>query len=323
MNDLVPGVYRKGEPGFIEPGSELHRVTISPSKVAAIMGVSRWESAYQLWHRMKGITPQELDKDDFVVGHAVEPMLAYLWRHENEGWQLSRGEVQYIADASRFGFPFVCTLDRRARRGQLRRIVEFKSCRGWDEWDDDPTDEDPEIPPDYRLQVIAQQLFTGFTSPAHLKVLNKFGCYHHTYNIEFSQGVADLVVAECRAFYESLSSDTAPPLDDSITTYNCVREKYRQRDLEIGIERGVEVDIPAELGLEYHDALSAEAEAVTRARFAKTQVLDLMGYAQYAVAGDQRVARRQRGTNDSVSLYAIKPDTKAAMTRTDEQGAVA
>lgn len=313
-------VVRQGEAGFIAPGSPEHSAAISPSKIAAIMGVSRWESPYRLWHRMKGITPPEPDKDDFTVGHAVEPMLAYLWRHEatNEGWQLSRGEVQYIADASRFGFPFVCTLDRRARRGQLRRIVEFKSCRGWDEWGDDGTDE---APPDYVLQVIAQQLLTGFTAqPAHLKVLNKFGCYHHTYSIDFNQDIADAIVTECRAFYESLSSDTPPPLDDSVATYECVREQHPD------IDKGLEAEIPVDLAVEYHEAVEAEEAAKTRARFAKTQVLDLMQRSNFAVAGDLRVARRQPAKG-GVALYRIKPDSKAATAGTktdrDDEGAVA
>lgn len=301
---LQPGVFRKGQPGFIEPGSDLHSVLLSPSKVAAVLGVSRWESAYRLWHRMKGITPPEPDRDDFRVGHAFESTLAYLWCGENPGWQLSRGEVQIVGDASRFGFPFVVTLDRQRRRGSSRGAVEFKTCRGWEEWGSD----DDEAPPDYLLQVLSQMLLSGLTKlPANLSVLNKIGCGHRTYTVEFNPEIGDMLIEECRAFWLSLQSDSVPPLDDSVATYECVREQHHPH-----IDKGAEVQIPAELANEYHAALDAENEAKTRSRFAKTQVLDLMARANYAVVGDVRVARRQPSTRDSVALFPIKPKEPAA-----------
>lgn len=290
----------------IKPGSDEWMRLITPSKVAAIMGASRWESMYRLWHRMKGITPPEPDKDDFRVGHAFEPALAELWRTYpvNDRWQLSPGEVQIVVDSDRFGFPAAATLDRRARRGKQRRVVEFKTCRGLEEWGDEFTDE---APMDYALQVISQMLFTGFTKlPAHLMVLNKFGCGHHLYEIPFDQRIADAIIAECQLFWQSLSSDTPPPLDDSVATYECVREQHPE------IDKDVEVEIPVEVAAEYHEALTAEEQAKTRARFAKTQVLDLMQRANYAFAGDERVARRQPAARDAVALYRIKPGSKAA-----------
>ena len=307
---LVPGVFRKGQAGFILPGSPLHNVTISPSKVAAILGVGRWESGYRLWHRMKGITPPEPDKDDFRVGHAFEHTLAYLWKHDprvdNTKWQLSPSEVQFVGDASRFGFPYVVTLDRRARSGKARRIVEFKTCRGFEEWGDEFTDQ---APPDYVCQVIAQMMLSGLTDlPAHLVVLNRFGCVHHIYEIEFNEGIANAILEECRLFYSSLSLDTAPPLDDSVATYECVREQHPE------IDKDLEVEVPVELAIEYHESVAAEEDAKTRARFAKTQVLDLMGRANFAIAAGERVARRQPAKG-AVALYRIKPGSKAAQAK--------
>lgn len=303
LSGLVPGVYRKGEPGFIEPGSDLHNILISPSKVAAILGVSRWESSYRLWHRMKGITPPEPDRDDFKTGHAFEGTLAWFWRDENPDWRLSSGEVQFVGDASQFGFPYVVTLDRRACRGRSRRIVEFKTCRGWEEWGSDSD----AAPPDYLLQVISQMLLSGLTKlPADLKVLNKLGCTHRTYAVDFNEAIAAEILAECVAFWESLKSEEVPPLDDSVATYECVREQHPE------IDKDAEAEVSLDLAVEYHEALAAEEEAKTRARFAKTQLLDVMKRANYARCGDERVARRQPGTKGAVALYPIKPGSNAA-----------
>lgn len=307
---IAPGVYRKGEAGFLAPGSAEWSELITPSKVAPIFGGGRWDSPYRLWFRMKGLTPPEPDKDDFRAGHAFEHSLAEFWKTdytENKGWQLSAGEVQFVGDASKYGFPYAATIDRRARSGALRRVVEFKTCRGFDDWGDEFTDE---APTDYVLQVTAQMLFTGYTKePAHLLVLNKIGCGRNLYRIRYNPDYAAAIIDECRAFYESLQSDTPPPLDDHLATYECVREQHPDIDGDESVE------IPADLADEYHDAIEAADAAEKRERFAKTQVLDLMKRAKYAVSdGDgQRVARRQPGTKGAVALYRIKPGTKAAL----------
>ncbi|QBP29720.1 RecE-like exonuclease [Mycobacterium phage Typha] len=296
----------------IAPGSDEWHKLITPSKVAAILGVSRWESPYRLWHRMKGLVEPEPEKDIFTVGHAFEPALAYLWKEDNPGWQLSPGEVQITGDADQFGFPFAVTLDRRARRGRSRRVVEFKTARSLEEWGDEFTDE---APADYVAQVSAQMLMTGYTQhPAHLVVLGPW-LKHHTYQIEYTPAVADLIVGRCRDFYQSLAGDTPPPLDDTVATYECVRELHPDID-------GSTALIPADLAIEYLAASRGRKDADRRERSAKTQVLDLMGNAQYGEVkvGDDttvRVARRQP-SRQSVALYAVEPKTPIAELITTE-----
>jgi hypothetical protein len=74
------GVFTPRDAGWIEPGSPGHNEAISPSKVAAILGLSRWESPYRLCHRMKGIVPPEPPKDAFDLGPDIEPFAANRWR---------------------------------------------------------------------------------------------------------------------------------------------------------------------------------------------------------------------------------------------------
>ena len=93
--------------------------------------MSRWESAYSLWHRMRGDIADEPDKDIYNVGKAFELALAELWKIEHPGWKLSRGEVQFVTDG--LGFPAMATVDRRAMRGRRRKLVEFKIARDLNE----------------------------------------------------------------------------------------------------------------------------------------------------------------------------------------------
>lgn len=278
---------------FIAPGSAEWRGIITPSKVAAILGVSRWESPYRLWHRMKGLVDAEPPKDIFDIGHDFEPAAANRWRRKNPGWRLSPGEVQVVAEPGKFGFPAAATLDRRATRGRARRIVEFKTARHLEEWGDELTDDCPE---DYAAQVMSQMLFTGWTRyPAHLLVLT--GWFDdHVYEIPFDGAVADWIVERCRAFWESLKADEPPDLDDTVATYECVRALHPDID-------GSEIAYDAEEAwrmLQFAVDVKANEQAL---RGAKTRLLDAMGAAKTAVVGDLKVADRRPNGKGGVSLY--------------------
>lgn len=289
------GVFRKGQAGFVTPGSPEHSAAITPSKVAAILGISRWESPYRLWHRMKGLAEPEPAKDMFQIGHDLEPFAANRWRHKNPGWRISPGEVQFIHPPEKFGFPVICTLDRRASRGSMRRAVEFKCARTLadvEQWGDDLTGDAPE---DYTSQVLAQMIFTGWTEhPGHLLAV---GPYYNdrVYVVDYDPDVATWILEQCRVFYESLAGDTPPELDDSVATYQCVRELHPDID-------GTTVEIDPELAMAVHNANANAKAADTELRGLKTQLLDAMGNAQHAVLGDLKIADRRTHAKGGVAL---------------------
>jgi predicted phage-related endonuclease len=267
---------------YIEPGSPEHIRLISPSKVSAILGLSRWESQYGLWHRMKGLIDPNPPKDIFAVGHAFEPALAELYRIDHPAWRLSKGEVQYVTNE--FGFPAVCTLDRRASKGRARRVVEFKIARNLDDWGDEFTGD---CPADYAAQVMAQMLLTGYIgNSGHLLVLS--GWFRHfTYEVEWDNAVAQWIIRSCKEFHESLAGSNPPPLDNSVATYEAVKK------LHPDIDYGQQVEIPESL---LSDLRSAKAEARTaesQLRGLKTKLLDTMGGAQYAAVNGEVVADRR------------------------------
>src|ERR1700739_2760651 len=98
-------VTRPGAPGYIEPGSDEWARLITPSKVPAILGVSRWESAYPLVHRMGGNVPPADPSDAFDLGHDTEAYAAARWLRRNPGWKLSHGEVQFRVPDGHYSFP--------------------------------------------------------------------------------------------------------------------------------------------------------------------------------------------------------------------------
>lgn len=297
MNHIV-AVNRPGDPGWIQPGSERHRSMVSPSKVAAILGFSRWQSPYGLWHEMAGRVDPEPAKDIFTVGHDAEPYMARRWLRLNPGWRLSPDEVQFVIDPDHFGFPAMVTLDRRAVRGRARRVVQCKIARDLGDaavWGDDLTG-DGDAPADYASQVFTEMLFTGFTQhDGHLMVAGPFWA-EKLYPIRFNQDTAAGVIAEIRLFWQSLTAKTPPPLDDSVATYQTVRK------LHPDIDAGTTVEIDPALA-ERVLILDNDAKSIaTELRGAKTALLDAMGNAQYAVAGDIKIADRRPHAKGGVAL---------------------
>lgn len=284
--------YRPGQPGYVAPGTPEHAALITPSKVAAILGVSRWESPFRLWQRMKGNIDPAPPSEIFALGHDFEPAMASIWKRRNPGWQLSPGEVQYLIPTDRFGYPAAVTLDRRARRGRSRRVVEFKMARRLEDWGDQFTDE---APADYVAQVMAQMAYTGFTEhPAELVVLGPY-FEAHTYSIPFVPAIAELIHTRCCDFYESLSDDTPPDLDDSVATYEALREMHPDID-------GTSVLIDRELAQRVLTLNAAAKSIETELRGAKSELLDLMGNAATALFEDIKIADRRPGSRGSVAL---------------------
>lgn len=300
MTDGVRFLTRR-DPGFLAPGSPEWLQVITPSKVAAILGepddpVSRYESPYRLWHRMKGLCPPEPPKDIFDIGHRLEAYAAECYREDHPDWRISPGEVQAHVDSDKFGFRAVATVDRRGVRGRFRRAVEFKSARLFSDlelWGDDLKGECPD---DYAAQVMAQMLFTGWTDhPGHLLVVGPY-YQHRTYEIGYDKSTAAWMIGKCQQFWDSLQADNPPLLDDTVATYECVRAMHPDID-------GSTALVGADLGVAVHDANAEFKAAETRLRGLKTQLLHAMGDARYAEIGSGvRVADRRPHAKGGVAL---------------------
>lgn len=284
------------------PGSDEWLRLITPSKVAAIVGVSRWESPYGLWMRMKGRVPAEPPQDKFAVGHAWEPSARELWKLDgrNHGWRISSKGVQYVVEG--LPFPAAVTLDRRAstrgRGPKYRRVVEFKITGSYEDWGDDYSDN---APADYLVQVLMQMAFTGWThNDGHLMVLGPTVHKRHIYPVLWRPDLVGQILRTCSLFYRSLDSDTPPPLDDHKATYECVRA------LHPGIERGKVEDVPPDVVTQLRNVKGLLKDSEERERGLKTRLLDAMGDAQYARVGSTIVADRRNGTKGVVALVVNK-----------------
>ncbi|EOM78037.1 hypothetical protein Rrhod_0578 [Rhodococcus rhodnii LMG 5362] len=281
----------------LAPGSPEWARTITASKIPAILGVSRFQSQFSLWHEMAGNYRREISdekRDLFDYGHAVELAAAHYWKSKNPGWRLSPGERQFTRDD--LPFANAATIDRQATRGRARRVVEIKTARSLEEWGDDGTGE---VPADYAAQVIWQQYITGWHDRADLVLWPQYGM-PRIYHVEYDAPIADVIVQRAAAWHQSLIDGTPPLLDDTIATYETVRA------LHPDIDADTETEIDLTLAVDYLAATAELRDLEAHVRGLKSRVLDRMGNTQHATSHGHRIASRRPTRGNSIALYAAK-----------------
>ena len=284
-----------------DPGSPEWLQLITASKIPVILGISRYQSQYTLWHEMAGNVapkpPAESTQDDWDYGHAAELAAAEYWKFKNPGWRLSTSEVQYTRPD--LPFPNAATIDRRASRGKLRRILEAKTARDLAEWGDDGSGD---TPADYMAQVVFQQLITGWHNPADIVLWPQYG-KPKIYRVPYDEQIAWAMVDAATAWMQTLADNEPPELDDSVSCYATVKALHPDID-------GSTADIDPHIALEFLDLSTGLKAVKDRQRLAAAKVLDAMGNAQYANVGDTKIADR-RPNGKGITLM---PNYKASRT---------
>lgn len=264
------------------PGSPEWTRLVSASKVAAILGISPWESPYSLWMTMAGRVPHE-EKDTPAIrrGNYLEHGVVQWWldQHPEYTWH----ETQWSVRLGDWG---IATLDILAREdigAESPVACEVKTTSSWDEWGEPGTDA---IPAHYYAQVLWQLACEPKAERGYVAVLGPFLDFRE-YVIERDQTVIDDLIRRCRAFYDSLSQDEPPALDDHPATVATLRREHP--DIAKGEQAAVSrADAYAWLTAK-HDLDAAQAAE----RAARARILNAARDAQYVTADGIRIARRQ------------------------------
>lgn len=296
-----------GEPEQLDlsPGSPEHSRRITASKVAAILGVSPWDSPRSVWHQMRGEFERETN-DSMRRGHYLEPAILAWWRdqhgmrgvsiaHQDE-WheQWTEQPVFTLGDWAAATPDAVALIGTEGEADWERVLVEAKSAAYDDDWGDPGTDE---IPAYYLVQVQWQMHVSGVHAcyvpvlTSRLRFVEYVVPYYEEYGAELE--------ARMRTFYDSLSADEPPELDDSVATFNAIRKLHKDIDLD----RSVELTEPQAAELVEWYAQSKQAEKPLLA--AKSAVLEVMGAARYATYNGRRIARRQADGPDRTKFVVV------------------
>lgn len=281
------------------PGSAEWATRVTASKVAAILGLSPWESPYSMWLKMRG----DITSDDGSNataksrGHYLEEGVIRWWLDQHHGASVRESQPWLPRDEWAAATPDV-TADIDGRFV----VMDAKTAA----YDDDWTDErgDP-YPPPYYLAQSVWQMWCADADEAWIAVLHGRGLKFAEYRIARDRDLEASIVARCKAFHDSLTDDeAAPDLDDTTATYEAIRR------LHPDIDRDLSVEIDHTLAHDYvrTDQAMKDAEAAQRAT--RSRLLAAMGRARLAKLGDLTVARRQpRG--ESVSLVRVAKHVSA------------
>lgn len=281
----------------LTPGTPEWRRVVTASKVAAILGVSPYESPRSLWHLMRGdVQPPAGATAVQSRGHYLEPAILAWWADQHPEMELTGRQVL----ATKPGLDWAAAnLDawavRRDGDGPALAVVEAKSSDKDDEWGTPGTDE---IPAYYAAQVIWAMHVSG-APIAYVPIITSHLAFRE-YVVHYDADLATDIEARCAAFYASLAAAVPPALDDHVATYESLRRIHPD------IEDGTEVELDPAVAREFVEATRAARTADARLTGAKSALLDALGHSKRAVCAGQVIAQRQNTASGTPALYPAR-----------------
>ncbi|MFI7628450.1 lambda-exonuclease family protein [Microbispora rosea] len=288
------------------------------SRIAALLGLSPWESPYSVWCQMAGLTqPGEQTKEQ-ERGHYLEPAVAAWfadqhpeWNvfeagtyvHRDRDWQLANPDrlIRYhkLPDAMPVGWYDI----------EVSALLEIKTDADGSGWGEPGTDQ---VPVYYRTQVQWYMDVLGLPR-AHVAVLTpRLGFAEYVVDYDPDDAAALREAAE--SFLDSLLWEEMPDLDAHPATYAAVR------DLHPDIDPDADYDADDELAVEFLTALADKAAADDREAEARTRLAAAMGTARRARWNNRTIATRQAKKGGTPYLVAGRklPAVPAAITTTPD-----
>lgn len=281
------------------------RPGVTGSEIAAVLGLSKWESPFSLWHRKRGLAAQQPENEEMKWGKLLEPViLAEFQARHPELAVTSGGTYRHTDHTWQLGNPD--GIARPADGSAPACIVEVKTSyddRGWGEAGTD------HIPVYYRAQVL-WYLDTLGLDRALIPVLIS-GSDYREYQIVIDpadQALADELAhmrGQAATFLESIRLNQRPDIDAHTATLQVIRE------MPDGVE-DIDVEISRELADRYTRARAAYTAAEQDKRRATAEILDLIGTGRRAVCLGETVATRAVRDGRTHSLQPARTPRSAA-----------
>ena len=279
---ILLGQYTPGTPEWEQARAGL---CITATEIAAVVGLSPWQSRFSLWHKKAGLpTPPFQPNPAVEWGNRLEDAVAKkfadehnmtlhetgTWRHCDRDWQ--RATPDRIGDNC---------------------LVEVKTSPFGEGWGPAGSDE---IPVYYRCQVQWQMDVTGYRT-THVALLVS-GHDYREYTVEYDETDARILRDAAERFLDDVRRGNRPPIDGADATYQTIRVQPTGRD-------NVDVEIPLELAARYEVIGDQRRTVETEFTQVRGEVLDLIGNGYRAVCGDRRIAYRT--VNPDGTTLALQP----------------
>lgn len=269
------------------PGTAEWASKVTASKVAAILGLSPWESPYAIWHLMAGNIPPAEQNRHMQRGNMLENAVL-------DWWLIDHPEVTEVARQRWYPLEgwagATPDMDVTGPSGDLE-LVDAKTISTDEAWADEP-------PVHYLASSMWQLACAPEAKRVHLAVLFGRPFDLRTYTIERDDDLIAQIVAQCSTFYDTVRTGDMPDLDDTVATFNAVKAMHPLvDDTDVEISPTMAVDLASW----QHQWKSCEAPL----RAAKSAVMEAMGNARYATCNGVRVARRQPDGPDRTKFIVV------------------
>lgn len=271
-----------------DPWHRLRATGIGGSDIAAILGLSPWQSRFSLWHQKNGLVSGAPINKEMLWGHRHEDTIARWYRDTHPDVRVSRTGTWRNHER-----PWQLANPDRLITG--KRVLEIKTDRSGDGWGRSGTDE---IPVYYRAQVLWYLDCLGWET-ADVAVLIGLSDAR-VFTVRWTESEARVMRDAAEKFWTSLKDGVPPPLDGSDATYRTVRVLHPDVD-------DVEVEIPAGLRDRYRSALASEKAAAATKLCTAAELLDYMGTARRAVCDGESVAVRVPGPRGAAPSLRPSP----------------
>jgi putative phage-type endonuclease len=268
---VLLGDFENGSPEWHdlrnEPG------VIGGSDIAAVAGLSQWESPYTKWAKKTKQIPDSIEPSmSMRLGTKLEtPILEIFseehpelelyttgtWANKEEPWMRANPDALYADETGEFG------------------ILEIKFSR--DYW--------TSVPQSYRAQVLWYMRVFGLKKA---KLVALAGSTYQEFEIEWDQFEADTLFGAAIRFRNHVTQVRAPEWDGSNSTLETVKR------LNPNIADG-EIDLD-DLGMHYFNKLDEFERVEKELTELKSRVLSAMnGNKRGLIYGEHRISLRARG----------------------------
>lgn len=246
---------------------------IGGSEIAAVMGLSPYESRFSLWHRKQGLVAPVEETDVMYWGKIHEPAVCAEFGKRHPEWRVEQaptyGRGMQIANP-----------DRLLYGARTLELLEAKTSRDDEHWGEPGTDQ---VPVHYRAQCL-WYLDVLRARRCHVAVLIGLSDYRE-YVVEYDEAEARILRDGGTEFMRTLAAGERPDIDGHSATYQTLR------DLPEGLDEA-DVEIPTALRDRWYAAQDAGWAAEDELTACKGELLDHIGTGQRAVCERERIVTR-------------------------------
>lgn len=282
------------------PGSPEWQRLVTASKVAAIVGLSPWDSPRSVWHVLRGEIPSDDGRNAAAKsrGQYLENGILDWWVDQHpEFAHVKRQFYRELGDwagATPDAAAWTTRPSRFTDDLAPDAIVDAKTARDDDEWGTPGTDE---VPAYYAAQMQWAMHLTGAHRGYIALLTTRLDL--REYVLDYDPEVAHGLVAICHRFWQSTHNENAaPPIDDTVATLTTLKRLHP----DVDTDAAVELDEPTARA--FIDATTGLKAAEAADREARSTVLERMGNARIATHNGVTVARRQPNGR-GISLVAV------------------